>query len=246
MVSVGVDGGEQKNDRFFSRSDGSKLEILFPPSCDICGNPIPNSFERFPYCGACKDYPDKNDPLIRVRAFGKYYYQDHKPDDILSNEIRSLKTDISFIPQLLECLYYSLEEQYDELFPPFAAFDSVVPAPRGSDDGNRNPSELLAKGIASRFNIEFQDVLFKKSPYRPMHTIHDHHEKEREISGKIGCHKRLDGQRVLLIDDTCITMATKKECARALRGCGASDIWALVLGKMVNQPHMEILRRYNG
>lgn len=230
-------------EKIFTRSDGAKLEILYPPFCDVCGNPIPDSFATtHPYCGACKNYPDKKDPVIRNRAFGKYYYEDEKPDDRLSNEIRRLKTDKRILPPLLECLFHAI----DTMHPQMAGMDVIVPVMRGSEDEGFNQSALLAEGIATRYRKPYLDVLYKKEPYRSMHTIHDVKEKEREISGKIGCKHQFHGESILLIDDTCITMTTKRECARVLRDHGAGEIRSLVLGRMVNEIHMATLRRYNG
>lgn len=229
-------------EKFFTRSDGTKLEILYPPYCEICGNTIPDSFaSTHPYCGACKDYPDKYDPIIKVRAFGKYYYEEENPHDILSKEIRKLKTDASVVPLLLECLYFSIDAQYPEL----NDLEIVVPVMRGSEDGEHNQAALLAEGVSSRYNMSYMDVLFKKEPYRSMHTIHNNTEKEREISGKIGCRHKFNGESILLIDDTCITMVTKRECARVLKEYGAGEIWSLVLGRMVNKEHRDTVRRYN-
>jgi predicted amidophosphoribosyltransferase len=230
-------------EKIFTRSDKRELELLYPPICEVCGNPIPDRFAKsHPYCGACKDDPDKKDPPVRIRAFGKYYYEDEKTDDILSNEIRRLKTDRRVLPPLLECLYYSIDCQYPHL----ASMDVVVPVMRGTGDGGYNQSALLAEGIATRYKKPYMDILFKKEPYRSMHTIHDIKEKEREISGKIGCRHHFNGESVLLVDDTCITTTTKRECARVLRAHGAGTIWSLVIGRMVNRAHMDTLRKYNG
>lgn len=227
----------------FSRSDGAELEILYPPYCQVCGNPIPDCFaDFFPYCGACKNRPDRDDPLFRVRAFGKYLYREEFPDDILSNEIRRLKTDRSLVPRLQECLFHAIDCQYQE----YRDLDVVVPVMRGSGGGGYNPSALLAKGVASRYGMPYQDVLYRRKVYRPMHSIPDHREKEREIAGKIGCQHRFNGESILLIDDTCITGATKQERATVLRAHGAGEVWSLVLGRMVNRKHLKILRGYNG
>ncbi|MDK2974649.1 MAG: hypothetical protein PWP08_1020 [Methanofollis sp.] len=132
-------------EKIFKRSDGKELEILYPPYCEVCGNPIPDSFARsHPYCGACNRTSDKYDPPVRVRAFGKYLYQTEFPDDILSNEIRSLKTEPAVLPRLQECMYHAMKHQYPEL----QDLDVVVPVMRGSNDGRYNPSALLAEGIA--------------------------------------------------------------------------------------------------
>nr|WP_233504428.1 ComF family protein [Methanoregula formicica] len=227
----------------FTRSDGTELEILHPPYCEICGNPIPDSFAlSHPYCGACKDCSDKLHPIVQVRAFGKYYYEDEKPDDVLSNEIRRFKRDKRLAPLLLECMYYAIDVQYPDL----QELDVVIPVMRGTQDGGYNQSGLLAQGIAAHYGKPFVDVLYKQQPYRSMHDIHDHREKEAEIAGKIGCNYVFESdESVLLIDDTCIDMVTKRECARVLKANGASTIKSLVIGRMVNRRHMETLRRYN-
>ena len=227
----------------FERSDGVKLEILYPPYCEVCGNPIPDSFaETHPYCRICKDSPDKYNPLVRIRAFGKYLFESEYPDDRLSDEIRRMKTDQTIIPLLQECLYYSMEHQYPEL----QELDVVVPVMSGSSDRGYNQAALLARGIASRYNLPYKDVLYAKAPYRPMHEIHNLAEKEREIAGKVGCNHQFEGESILLIDDTCINMVTKRECTRVLKEHGAGEVWALVLGRMVDRRHLGVLRRYNG
>lgn len=228
--------------RDFVRSDGVALEILYPPYCKVCGNPIPGSFaETHPYCGICKDSPDKYDPLVRVRAFGKYLFEEEYPDDRLSKDIRRMKTDPAIISLLQECLYYSMDHQYPDL----QELDVVVPIMSGSSGRGYNQAALLARGISSRYNLPYQDVLYLREPYRPMHEIHDPAEKGREITGKVGCKHRFDGESILLIDDTCINMVTKRECSKVLRVHGAGEVWALVLGRMVNRRHFDILRGYN-
>ncbi|KDE55561.1 MAG: hypothetical protein PWR21_2185 [Methanoculleus sp.] len=229
--------------RTFFRSDGMELEILYPPYCQVCGNPIPDCFaDTFPYCAACRNRPDRDDPPVRVRAFGKYLFEEEFPDDVLSSEIRRLKTDETLVPQLLECLFYAIDHQY----PDFREFDIVVPVMRGTGSGGYSPPALLAEGVASRYGMRYLDALYKSKVYRPMHSISDHLEKEKEIAGNVGCRYRFNGESVLLIDDTCITGATKRECAAVLRAHGAGEVWSLVLGRMVNRKHLEILGSYNG
>ncbi len=229
--------------RVFVRSDGAKLEILFPPYCEVCGSPIPDSFaETHPYCGICKDYPDKSNPLVRTRAFGKYLFESEYPEDRLSTEIRRLKRDPTVIPLLQECLYYSMEHQYPEL----QGLDVVVPVMCG--DGNRgyNQAALLAKGVAPRYGLQYRDILSVKERYQPMHLTEGLEQKEMEIAGKIGCNQQFDGESILLIDDTYINGVTKRECTRVLKAHGAGEVWSLVLGRKVNREHFSILKGYNG
>ena len=143
--------------KVYLRSDGVELEILYPPYCRVCGNPIPDCFaETFPYCAACRDRPDRDDPPVRIRAFGKYLFEDEFPGDVLSNEIRRLKTDETLVSRLLECLFYAIDHQYPE----FQDLDAAVPVMRGSGSGGYNPAAFLAEGIASNYGMRYLDVLY--------------------------------------------------------------------------------------
>ena len=123
----------------------------------------------------------------------------------------------------------------------------MVPVMGGSSGRGYNQAALLAQGIASRYNLPYRDVLYAKAPYRPMHLTTDGlEEKEKEIAGKIGCDQQFDGESVLLIDDTCINMVTKRECTRVLQAHGAGEVWSLVLGRKVGRDHFDVLRCYNG
>ena len=95
------------DNKYFRRSDGKDLEILYEHYCPVCGQPIPNCYD---YCYNCKDEPDKEDPLLRVRSFGKYKKLEEYPDDILSAEILKFKTDPSFCDLLSECLFYAVAQ----------------------------------------------------------------------------------------------------------------------------------------
>jgi len=79
-----------------------------------------------------------------------------------------------------------------------------------------------------------------------MHEIHDLPGKAREIAGKIGCNHQFEGESVLLIDDTCINLVTKRECTQVLQAHGAGEVWALVLGRKVGRDHFNVLRSRNG
>ncbi len=228
--------------RIFRRSDGMELEILYPPYCEVCGEPIPDSFaEHSPFCRICKDLPDRSQPLIRTRAFGKYLFDSEFPSDRLSDEIRRSKSDHHLLPGLLECLCYAIDHQYTHL----QSLDVVVPVMRGSNDGTTMVADL-AEGLATRYEFQYLDILYKKDDYPAMHDLHDLQEKERAISDKIGCRHRFDGESILLIDDTYISGVTKRECARVLHDHGAGEIWSLVIGRKVNRHHLDVLRRYNG
>lgn len=57
-------------------------------------------------------------------------------------------------------------------------------------------------------------------------------DRRHNVEGAFYCPpSRMDGRRVLLIDDVCTTGATLEACAYALRAGGAIAVWALTLAR---------------
>lgn len=94
-----------------------------------------------------------------------------------------------------------------------------------------NQAWLLAKAVARRSDLVLADALGR----------HIH-------AGQVGLNRRqrfeavkdnfyaknsslIQGKRVILVDDVLTTGATMSECARVLRGAGASSVWGLVVAK---------------
>ena len=51
---------------------------------------------------------------------------------------------------------------------------------------------------------------------------------------------------MLLIDDVYVTGNTKNECVRALKKCGAGEIWGLVIGRAEDQSNREFVGSSGG
>jgi len=115
----------------------------------------------------------------------------------------------------------------------------IVPAPITDIKRPYNQADLLAQYISTRVGIEMEDILYK-TPHDPQHKT-PWENKEENIRGKIKCLKRIDGKRVLLIDDTYNTGNTAKECAQILRNMGAADVTGLMAVRTVDKSSLSRL-----
>lgn len=59
-------------------------------------------------------------------------------------------------------------------------------------------------------------------------------DRERAVRGSFTSARRWDGAQVLILDDVLTTGSTVEECARVLRGSGASRVLAIAFGKAQN------------
>ena len=87
-------------------------------------------------------------------------------------------------------------------------------------------SELLCREIAKRLGLEPVRLLRKTRNPPAQSTMADPAGRRANVSGAYEPERaaRLDGRRVLLIDDIVTTGATLAECSRVLRTAGASDV----------------------
>ena len=113
------------------------------------------------------------------------------------------------------------------------SFDLIVPMPlhwRKRWRRGFNQSALLARQIARRTSVPVRNVL-----RRVRHTAAQagltNAKRRLNVSGAFRARMRLDGQRVLLIDDVMTTGATAASCARAIKLAGASHVTLLTLAR---------------
>ena len=217
----------------FIRSDGVKIDLIPAPYCKWCSKPIQMQYRDHGLCYDCNIKP----PLIEIRAVGIYPLH-HPQDNQLGREIWQLKnSDPSMADRLGECMVYVINDRYQHL----KDVDIIVPAPVGNVKREYNQAALLAEYVSESVSVPFKDILYKTEEYPPQHNI-ALQEKENAIQGKIGCREEIAGKKVLLIDDVYVTGNTKNECVRALKDCGAGEIWGLVIGRSVDRSHINSIR----
>jgi ComF family protein len=204
------------------------------PLCTICGAPFQTRGGADHPCGRCLRHPPR---FGRARACAIYDSDTVSSDtvnaggDPLKPVLQRYKynRDVSLAP-----LLGALLAERAPLSP--AAYDVIIPVPlhisrlrwRGF-----NQAHLLVQHFAGRCAIDPYS-LARVRPTRPQVDLREA-ERRRNVAGafRVTRPERIDGRRVLLVDDVYTTGATVDECSDALRRAGARGVDVLVLARAV-------------
>jgi ComF family protein len=114
-------------------------------------------------------------------------------------------------------------------------FDLIVPMPlhwtRRWQRGF-NQAHLLAREISRRWNAPIRGIVRRRRATQPQAGL-TNAKRRSNVEGafKIKPGVRLDGMRVLLVDDVLTTGATASACARVLKRAGARQVTVLAVAR---------------
>jgi ComF family protein len=113
------------------------------------------------------------------------------------------------------------------------AVDAVVPVPmhwlRRAVRGT-SAADGLARRVARLLAVPFQPLLVRQRATRMQNEL-PVHERRDNVSGAFRTRRRVDGRRILLVDDVVTTGATLAACRRGLAAAGAVAVFAAVVAK---------------
>jgi ComF family protein len=113
--------------------------------------------------------------------------------------------------------------------------DVLVPVPlhrRRQKERGYNQAELLARELGNALGIRVACDILCRTRYTLAQARLDVHRRRANVAGAFLCRdSRLQGKRVLLIDDVCTTGATLEACSIALKEREARSVWALTLAR---------------
>lgn len=216
------------------------LKFLFCNRCRICGEVIEPDCDlcdeckylekienpRCIHCGCskvnCTCKGKKNEYKQIVSA---YYYRDS-----IIRAVSNFKNND--MPQLADNManemYHVIQQEYHDI-----EFDSITFVPlRKFHQTKRgfNQSQLIAQKLSILMNVEVMELLSKVR-----YTGVQHHKSARARSADVfGAYDvldeykyKLDGKRILLVDDVKTTGSTLGECAKMLKIYGAQTVYAV-------------------
>jgi predicted amidophosphoribosyltransferase len=118
------------------------------------------------------------------------------------------------------------------------SFTTLTTVPSGDRDRDkRHPLHWIVGEVVGPTKVRYERLLERSSTEAPAHGF----EKSKYTATK-----PLDGQPVLLIDDTWTTGANAQSAAAALKSAGAGPVAAVVIGRHLNREWHENDRRLRG
>lgn len=206
--------------------------------CSSCLS-APKPLEAEFFCRACRtpfvdDYPlDEHDLCSVCRkslvnfdtaySFGSY-------DGPLRDLIHLFKY------AKVETLAEPLSRLLSRTLPMAENFDCIIAMPmhwRKRWERGFNQAELLARPIARRYGLKLSKHL-RRARYTKSQAGLTETQRRKNLQGSFRVPKpeRLQGKRILLIDDVFTTGATLRAAAAALKTAGASPVSALTLARV--------------
>ena len=202
------------------------LHFLDGPCCAVCGLPFEIDPGEDTLCGACLAHPPDFD---KARAILRYDDASKKPVLALKHSDR-----LDLVPAFGRWLDRSgraLLSQSDMVV--------AVPLHRMRLWKRRyNQSAELARIAARLAGVPAEPLVLERTRPTPSQgQMPSAGARRRNVRGAFAVPKparaKVEGKRVLLVDDVLTTGATANACARALKRAGATSVFVLALARVV-------------
>ncbi|MDI6744920.1 MAG: ComF family protein [Thermodesulfovibrionales bacterium] len=184
------------------------------PSCGICAVPLVSE-----HAVSCKECFTDAPLFSKVLNYGLY-------SDTLAEAINLMKfSGLRRLAVPLGRLLLDIE---------IPECDGIVPVPlskKAIRQRGFNQSLLMARIISKNLRIPvYMDMLLKIKDTLPQVGL-SAKERMKNLRKAFGVSKKINGLRLLLIDDVMTTGATARECSRALIKAGAKDVMVITLAR---------------
>jgi len=209
--------------RYFCWDCLSRLDVIRPPFCRLCGDPVDGAAEGDFLCSECLSHApafDQARSAARYRGVLQTTLQDFK-----YHGATWLSRDFGML--LLACF----QTHYSAL-----AIDTIlyVPLfPAKERDRSFNQAGLLAHALSTQLRgLPVKQRLVKLQPTQTQ-THLTAVKRRANVHGTFSITDKsaIAGQRILLIDDVMTTGATVNECARMLKQAGAEAVFVLTVAR---------------
>ncbi len=219
------------------------LDALFPPFCcncgeigyELCPDCIKNItlIDEKMVCPVCGDFLGKLITCQKCQKDKPYFDLLHSWGEysgVLKNVIRKFKfghglglTRFLSDPSIKFIRSWGIK------------VDFIIPVPLSNSrlrDRGYNQSALMASSISRGLQIEIkQNALTRIRETRTQVGLTSKERKENVFSAFNADSTKIHNKSVLLVDDIATTGSTLNECARALKGSGAKEVFCFTVAK---------------
>lgn len=210
------------------------LQIIYPPMCSICGA----SSEKY-LCKKCEKKLNQIEMIssIEINEKDELFFDEQIHGFMYEGIVRNLILQYKFgqKPYIYKT-FKNFFEKNEKLYLLFKKYDIIMPVPiskRRYKNRGYNQSELLAKGLAKVFDMNFEKESLIKIKNNPRQSTLSQEERFLNTKGvyKIKkCDKIID-KNIILVDDVFTTGSTCNECARILKESGAKKVGVFTITK---------------
>jgi ComF family protein len=243
------------------------FQLVFPDDCRVCGEPL-HEVSRIPVCSPCLKEPE---PFVAEYfcAACRTPFLNRSPLDE-SGRCAMCRLGLSGydaaysygsyeggLRKLVHLLKYGgvrplarpMGDYLARALPREQRFDLIVPMPlhwRRRWQRGFNQAELLAREIARRWNAPVRKIA-RRVRFTAAQAGLTLAQRRLNVRGAFSVKRgvRLDGMRVLLVDDVLTTGASASACARALKRAGASHVAVLTLARADRRTALPYLQDSN-
>jgi ComF family protein len=201
-----------------------EVRFIEAPFCQTCGyplNPLASLPEKVFSCDNCPD-----DVKFRKARAIAYY------DSVVGEAVRLLKYQDKTImaDPLADLMFNTMPRLLD-----VQDYDYIIPVPIHKKKMRKrgyNQMELIGRRLSTKTGIPLELRSLVKSVNTPPQRGLDAEDRQKNIKGsfEVPDRSKIEGKRILLIDDVMTTGATVSECAKVLLRDGKvryTDIYVL-------------------
>ncbi|HEY1170524.1 MAG TPA: ComF family protein [Verrucomicrobiae bacterium] len=202
------------------------VKFIQAPMCDRCGLPFEGDITQRFECTNCKEL-DLSFKWSRASVVSK-------SEGTVLEVIHRFKYNggLWFEPFLVELWLEGAKATLAT-----EKFDLIVPVPlhpHKEREREFNQAERLVRAIAKQTNLRVGDKLIERVVDTRTQTRLDRKERAANVKGAFAMRKglKLNGERILVVDDVLTTGATTSACAKTLLKAGAGEVcvWTVARG----------------
>lgn len=201
-----------------------KLNVIAPPMCQRCGEPVHGVIDHDYLCHTCTQRPPhygRARAAIHYNNTGRAMLMDFKYNHALWLE-----------PFLADLLETAVRSHYDGV-----AFDAVCAVPLHpvkQRERGYNQSRLLAAALARRLRVTLMGRrALQRVRWTPSQTRLTAGQRLTNVRGAFGTTNPAawTSRRILLVDDVMTTGATVGACARVILDAGAASVDVITVAR---------------